>query len=407
MTLLNHQLSQPFARRLSEFAPHSKYADLLPVGVAFLTCLSCCFILSLSFINISSQLHKRLRMASSDQEEADFSSSPLPNDVLFDGPDPSKWPSSHKDAFSNIEEKKTTTFCSFTKAYTATSAFAEESTPFLFNPREAALIKQAKNIATSAALCIEEEQNEAGWRLALDPLIFNQFVTQSSWSVASLLIFPSIDRYSQKCYPRNLFSRSLPIADDPSITSTRCPFPGNEDSKSRFVIAFSLQFSDQANFTSSSKDSSSKQFSARINQKIVDEENTSERFGCPQRCQGLRAIEDLNPILDNWRGSSHIQIGSKNNLRMSPMDPEHKPLLFPFLIHQTKSKGSQYTVQSIRQETAASIHAILRIQKDLKVANQEMSKWQQGPLVWIVMSNEETWRVSAGYHDENHECYVS
>jgi hypothetical protein len=89
------------------------------------------------------------------------------------------------------------------------------------------------------------------------------------------------------------------------------------------------------------------------------------------------------------------------------MDSKLKPLLFPFLIHQIKSKESRSAFQSIRQETAISIRALLRIQKDLKAANKEMSEWRQGPLVWILMSNEETWRVSAGYFDEPREIYVS
>jgi hypothetical protein len=121
-----------------------------------------------------------MRIASPNQEKMAFKSSHIPDDVSFDGPDQRKWPSSYKDAFSVIDGKKTTTFSSFKKV---------SIRPFVVSSRGQDLMKQAEKIAASAALCIEEEQSEAGWGFALDPLIFSQFTTQLAWSVTSFSLF--------------------------------------------------------------------------------------------------------------------------------------------------------------------------------------------------------------------------
>jgi len=73
------------------------------------------------------------------------------------------------------------------------------------------------------------------------------------------------------------------------------------------------------------------------------------------------------------------------------------PIVFPFLLGESKSESSAGSFQDIDQQMALIIEKSLLIQDRLRKATGSASEWIAGPLVWCFSHRGSNWRLSAGY----------
>lgn len=81
-------------------------------------------------------------------------------------------------------------------------------------------------------------------------------------------------------------------------------------------------------------------------------------------------------------------------LRVSPFKRIEDPLLFPFLVFQSKSAKTEDS-ESIDKQTAISIQTLLKMQADLQEECEQRNNWQEGPLVWFLSTRGDDWRLAA------------
>ena len=94
--------------------------------------------------------------------------------ISFEGPVPqNQWPPSHRDPFRTIQDT-----CG-RKEYD--TYVQERSIRAVEEPWGADVVQRAARIVAKAERCLRENRNEAGWRLLLEPEIFNRFTVEVAW----------------------------------------------------------------------------------------------------------------------------------------------------------------------------------------------------------------------------------
>lgn len=81
----------------------------------------------------------------------------------------------------------------------------------------------------------------------------------------------------------------------------------------------------------------------------------------------------------------------------NPLSRRGDRLLFPFLVLEAKSDSSARSWHQIELQTALSIRTFLETQESLRAACGKDSKWQSGPLVWLITNRGGDWHVYAAY----------
>lgn len=76
---------------------------------------------------------------------------------------------------------------------------------------------------------------------------------------------------------------------------------------------------------------------------------------------------------------------------------EAHPIVFPFLLGESKSESSCGSFTRINLQMALVIEESLNIQERLRQMAGEECEWVAGPLVWCLSHHGPTWRLSAGY----------
>ena len=133
----------------------------------------------------------------------------------------------------------------------------------------------------------------------------------------------------------------------------------------------------------------------------------------PDRIYGLRETKVFENALSAVyrRDESPLAVSQlvRETIRCSPLRERGEPLLFPFLILESKSEKGQDCFDSIQMQTAMSIRTLLKTQVDLaRQCGGEQGSQVSQSLVWFLASKGDMWRVYAGYAErpESNLCYV-
>lgn len=94
--------------------------------------------------------------------------------IYFDGPvSQDRWPPQYKQLFATIKQD-----CG-QKAYDAYKQMRKGRA--VEEPWGADVLERAVRVVAKAERCRLEHRNEAGWRLSLEPEIFNRFTVEIAW----------------------------------------------------------------------------------------------------------------------------------------------------------------------------------------------------------------------------------
>ena len=99
----------------------------------------------------------------------------------------------------------------------------------------------------------------------------------------------------------------------------------------------------------------------------------------PDRVYGLRMTTRLQRLFnteDKRQGAGGQMI--RDSIKSSPFRPGGHPLVFPFLALEAKSEKSRNGFSDIETQTAFTIHSLLTLQEQLRIAAGEDSQWESG-----------------------------
>lgn len=130
----------------------------------------------------------------------------------------------------------------------------------------------------------------------------------------------------------------------------------------------------------------------------------------PDRVYGLRMTTQLQHLFTT-EGKRPAAEGKmvRDSIKSSPFRAGGHPLVLPFLALEAKSEKGIDGFCDIETQTAFTIHSLLTLQEEWKIAAGEDSQWESDPLVWFLENKGEQWRVAAAYieHRSGVQHYVS
>lgn len=144
-------------------------------------------------------------------------------------------------------------------------------------------------------------------------------------------------------------------------------------------------------------------FDNRAEETIIQEpalQSLMSKKETPDRVYGLRMTTRLQRLFDTV--DKRPAVGGqmiRDSIKSSPFSPGDNPLVFPFLALEAKSEQGSDGFSDIETQTAFTIHSLLSLQEQLRIAAGEDSQWESGPLVWALANKGEQWRVAAAYID--------
>lgn len=123
----------------------------------------------------------------------------------------------------------------------------------------------------------------------------------------------------------------------------------------------------------------------------------------PDRAYGLCHTQRMGNLL-----SALVEVGTDFNnypFKISPFAKKRSPLLFPFLVLESKQEASSDDDHSILLQSAFAIRTLLKLQNDLRCVSGKERQWSTGgPFVWFLSNRGACWNVAGAYtvHEKNH-----
>ena len=125
--------------------------------------------------------------------------------ISFSAQNEEVWLDRFKNTFLAIKQIQSVTMKEFREEHTQSEGFTEPGTQIEdFTNKQAStkdfsekhtqtwadsMICRARSLQASVQLCLKENRNEAGWRFVVEPVVFQQFMMELSWSVRHQTIF--------------------------------------------------------------------------------------------------------------------------------------------------------------------------------------------------------------------------
>ena len=91
--------------------------------------------------------------------------------------------------------------------------------------------------------------------------------------------------------------------------------------------------------------------------------------------------------------------------KFSPFEQQRMPLLFPFLVLESKQEASSADDHAILLQSAFAIRTLLKLQNNLRCITGKESQWMTGgPFVWFLSHKGASWDVAGAYthYKKNH-----
>lgn len=120
----------------------------------------------------------------------------------------------------------------------------------------------------------------------------------------------------------------------------------------------------------------------------------------PDAIYGLRQTRNIENLLNDT-----VRVGGESGsdgvlvhelLGESPISEDGDRISFPFLLLEaTSAKAAESDWDSIQLQSSFPVRTFLKAQQSLQDIAGTQSKWKAGPLVWLLMSRGEDWRVCA------------
>ncbi|KAF2177247.1 hypothetical protein K469DRAFT_809553 [Zopfia rhizophila CBS 207.26] len=238
-------------------------------------------------------------------------------------------------------------------------------------------------LSKRAAELVEQHRNEAGWRLSLENHVLLRFGIEVACSTCRARIW------------RSEIESSMNDNDDFEANLTRrrrnrrtCSCSPDNRLWDVYDIGINAIFDDRAEEV----------MCANLPVDLNLAVNGRDRPRRPDRVFGLRETKNFEALLDQTPSySPRGETAIRESIRITPFRDTAQPLLFPFLILESKSEDSSDGFGQIQCQTAFPIKALLELQYELqgKVINATCP----GPLLWFLGHRGDSWRV--------YGCYVT
>ena len=120
---------------------------------------------------------------------------------------------------------------------------------------------------------------------------------------------------------------------------------------------------------------------------------------------GLRQTRNIENLLyDSSKygveDPAEAQSRQVHELLPQPLSQTGDPLLFPFLVLESKSGVSGTDWHSIHLQTAFTLRTLIQAQRKLRITGPDMARRPLTPLVWFLCNKGEDWKLSIAFTEE-------
>lgn len=124
----------------------------------------------------------------------------------------------------------------------------------------------------------------------------------------------------------------------------------------------------------------------------------------PDRVYGLQQTKRFEKALGQV--TTIVQSLSRQGIEITPFGEQKDPILFPFLISESKTERGD-SFDSCERQTAFPIWQLLQLQHNIREVSQRPIDEQGGPLAWFISNRGEDWRVYGCYTDIDEDSKTS
>ncbi|KAI0514644.1 hypothetical protein F5B22DRAFT_225936 [Xylaria bambusicola] len=287
------------------------------------------------------------------------------NIVFKDVLAPDDWPTTHRNVFKSIEDIKSYRYNTY-----STAQDDIEERPWRRQAKE-----YARKLTQRAKDCVS--RNEATWRFACEPLIFNRLAAEVACKRCRQRVWRSEVEVNVDGDSNAALSLRQRQANRDRCHCPRNSRPDDEDERVGLNNLFIHRAEDRVEHP--------KQLANVLPQGLY-----------PDRIYGLRQTRNfenllLTPLADGRFLESLVQV--------QPHSGGGESMLFPFMVVEAKAGKAAYEWDTILRDTAFPIYTYLNAQQSLIIANAQRSRWTAGPLVWFFMSKGQDWRLYLAYQE--------
>ncbi|KAB2107022.1 hypothetical protein AG0111_0g4835 [Alternaria gaisen] len=239
--------------------------------------------------------------------------------------------------------------------------------------------ERATLVSEKAVQAMKDYQNEDGWRMKLEPFIFERF---------------EIEVACQECRKR-LWQSLVEVNPEESNSRTK----NLAERQHRRTVCDCEPSSKQNGILSTGRTNI---FSERIGERSIiqdDPENHHGKEMKPDRVYGLRTTDSIEniwqqPHTSHFGHASELEFDSLGSLTKScNPDSGGEATIYPFLVMEAKSLKSRKNFLDIETQTAIPIRNQLLLQHKLQKHDFNKMPTPGGPLSWFLAYVGETWRV--------------
>ncbi|CAN9299521.1 unnamed protein product [Alternaria alternata] len=230
--------------------------------------------------------------------------------------------------------------------------------------------KRATLVSEEAVQAMSDFQNEDGWRMAVEDLIFRRF---------------KIEVACQECRKR-LWQSLVEVNPEESNSRTK----NLAERQHRRTVCDCEPSSKQNGILSTGR---TKIFSTRIGERSIIQDDPENHHGMevkPDRVYGLRTTDAIENILQQPHELDFDVLG-RLTINCNP-DSGGKATIYPFLVMEAKSLKSRKNFLDIETQTAIPIRNHLLLQHKLQKDDFNKMPTPGGPLAWFLAYVGETWR---------------
>ncbi|KUL88773.1 hypothetical protein ZTR_03545 [Talaromyces verruculosus] len=288
--------------------------------------------------------------------------------IYFLGPVQSgRWPKTHSRLFADVQQLGKQEFEAYKESITVDS---------IVKPWRARTKLRAKKLAAMGKKYRDEGIRERGWRLNIEPEVFQRFSAEVICPECRSRLWES--DFNAAVDDLEPFAEALKRR---RLKRTACECPEHMGSNI-YEPGINMIFSDRA------EEAIKHVPPLRIKKTKRNQQDKEE----PDRVYGLKQAGDFNFVL-NSAAKSDPSKRLRDTIEISPFFEEREPLLFPFLIMEAKS-SKQGDPAAVELQSAFCIRRLLLLQHNLKEKTGQETQWKTGPLVWFFHCYGERWTVT-------------
>ncbi|KAL4882514.1 hypothetical protein BJY04DRAFT_227141 [Aspergillus karnatakaensis] len=291
---------------------------------------------------------------------------------------PLRWPEHRRRLFSDTRQLGRLDFATFDQR------ILDDATEM---PWRIQTKKRAIRLAHRAGKCRAEGKNERSWRASLESEALERFTVEVSCPTCRARLWRSEIEAATEA--SNAQALSLEERRERRMPC-RCPDGAGQNEDFHGVNEI---FSDRAE--------TSIHYNPPL--QIGAGRRKPKKYEQPDRVYGLNETRNFTNLLasTNIRAPTESYSRSiRDTIEASPFKGDRKPLLFPFLLLESKS-GLVGDTAGAEMQSVFAVRQLLQVQNELRLMTGAESEWQSGPFVWFLTHHGEKWYIRGSFADDS------